>query len=390
MSMRKILSFLECLGLAYNPRRKSAAWKRFRRGTQRWPAPLSVRRRADAKGSQGGDRAFYYWASYCWAFCSWQRHPQSMLRGSCLAGLVATRCSQAEEESVPRAADAVEVSKPDTEATAEAESASNAPAADSRYAAPAPNDVEATPNLLETNAAVSDFARKLSEKLKIAGPRNIPSRARRGMPRCRKTPAREIAPCAARCWEYRKTRPSPNGRNWQWKKVPHVDWQFQSIEVEDAAAQNATKEKLQPGEPAQVILELREKLGNSAVNGTEFTVTPQQFAKWVRALDEEIHEQEAEQPSPTLRQNQLLTSIPPPTKPRSLHCAPRVGNWTMPPSCSNSRTCLNGPTSCATRPTNCGEMAGAVFEAAGGAGAQHEERTAAGRVVRKPSISTCR
>ena len=59
-----------------------------------------------------------------------------------------------------------------------------------------------------------------------------------------------------------------------------------------------TNEKLRPGEPAQVILELKERLGNGALEGTEFADSPDMLVKLVRALEAEqqpdaaIHERE--------------------------------------------------------------------------------------------------
>jgi len=59
-----------------------------------------------------------------------------------------------------------------------------------------------------------------------------------------------------------------------------------------------TQEKLRPGEPAQVILELKERLGDGALDGTEFADSPDMLVKLIRALeaeqgqDEEVDESE--------------------------------------------------------------------------------------------------
>ncbi|HEV3024053.1 MAG TPA: hypothetical protein VGX76_16370 [Pirellulales bacterium] len=52
-----------------------------------------------------------------------------------------------------------------------------------------------------------------------------------------------------------------------------------------------TKEKLRPGEPAQVILELKERLGDGALEGTEFADSPDVLVKVIRALEAEQREQ---------------------------------------------------------------------------------------------------
>ncbi|HEV3003836.1 MAG TPA: hypothetical protein VGX78_05215 [Pirellulales bacterium] len=62
-----------------------------------------------------------------------------------------------------------------------------------------------------------------------------------------------------------------------------------------------TKEKLRPGEPAQVILELKERLGDGALEGTEFADSPDVLVKVIRALEAEQREQdESEAETPDL------------------------------------------------------------------------------------------
>jgi hypothetical protein len=52
-----------------------------------------------------------------------------------------------------------------------------------------------------------------------------------------------------------------------------------------------TKQKLRPGEPAQVILELKERLGDGALEGTEFADSPDVLVQVIRALEAEQQEQ---------------------------------------------------------------------------------------------------
>lgn len=157
-------------------------------------------------------------------------------------------------------------------------------------------DDDTTPRLFDPSAEVKEFARKLSEQLDAHAPRKQPK------PRPAWNAALREEACPGDCPvcggplgqadDY--TMNGPKRERSRWQKIPHVDWLFQNIEAKDADDSNQLEEKLQPGEPAQVILELREKLGNSAVNGTEFTVKPEAFAKWVRALDRELSEQESQ------------------------------------------------------------------------------------------------
>lgn len=81
-------------------------------------------------------------------------------------------------------------------------------------------------------------------------------------------------------------------------RKPAAHWLFQDIDVGDLRDEAADKDgaKLRPGEPAQVILELRERLGNSALEGSEFTVKPDALAKLIRALDREAQQEEPAPP----------------------------------------------------------------------------------------------
>jgi hypothetical protein len=153
----------------------------------------------------------------------------------------------------------------------------------------ATDDVEAVQQAIDPDAEVAEFARRLSEKLKITGPRRRPT----PRPAWESMLAEESCPadcpvCGAPLADSDDSLLARRNHS-RWRKVPHVDWLFQDIDVKDMDldAAGEREEKLQPGEPAQVILELREKLGASAVRGTEFTVEPKAFARWVRALDRE-------------------------------------------------------------------------------------------------------
>lgn len=50
-------------------------------------------------------------------------------------------------------------------------------------------------------------------------------------------------------------------------------------------------ESLRPGEPAQVILDLKRRLGNDVYDGTEFGGSPEAMIDWIRTLDEEDRRQ---------------------------------------------------------------------------------------------------
>jgi hypothetical protein len=54
-----------------------------------------------------------------------------------------------------------------------------------------------------------------------------------------------------------------------------------------AAEERATAEPLRSGEPAQVILETKKRLGKSVLEGTEFGGSPDLLIHWIRLLDEE-------------------------------------------------------------------------------------------------------
>ncbi len=184
-------------------------------------------------------------------------------------------------ESPPAAADTV-ADSPNTEST----SGNN------------PGDDDATPRLFDPSAGVKEFARKLSEQLDAHAPRKQPK------PRSAWNAALREEMCPGDCPvcggplgqadDY--TMNGAHRQRSRWQKIPHVDWLFQNLDAKDADVDESTEpeEKLQPGEPAEVILELREKLGNSALKGSEFTVKPEAFAKWVRALDRELSEQESQ------------------------------------------------------------------------------------------------
>ncbi len=282
---------------------------------------------------------------------------------ACLVGLAAPSGSRAAEE--PASAD-VEAREALPAPAAEAPVDELPPASEkSPAAASASADVEAAQHAIDPEAEVAEFARRLSEKLKITGPRRRPT------PR----PAWESmlteescpddcpvcgAPLAASDDSLLATR-----KDSRWRKVPHVDWLFQDIDVKDMDLEAAGErdEKLQPGEPAQVILELREKLGAGAVRGTEFTVEPKAFARWVRALDREnppeAPEVAVEVPQTSYPQYVEDSAAPANVDEATISALRRqAANSTMLRSCSNSKTCSNAPTNCATRPTGCAAMRG--------------------------------
>lgn len=219
---------------------------------------------------------------------------------ACFAGLAAPSWSRAAEpppadveapETLPTpAADAPsEELPPASEKTPVSESEA-ASASQARPAAePTPSDIEAVQRAVEPDAEVAEFARRLAEKLKITGPHRRPT----PRPAWESMLTEEACPgdcpiCGAPL-NAMDDSPIASRKNSRWRKVPHVDWLFKDIDVKEMGIEQANEqeEKLQPGEPAQVILELREKLGASAVRGTEFTVEPKTFARWVRALDRE-------------------------------------------------------------------------------------------------------
>lgn len=71
---------------------------------------------------------------------------------------------------------------------------------------------------------------------------------------------------------------------------------FRAVSGRRPAADNADEaEVLQSGEPAEVILEMRKRLGPSLFEGTDFSGSPDLLVKWIRALDAENRRRQAEE-----------------------------------------------------------------------------------------------
>lgn len=68
---------------------------------------------------------------------------------------------------------------------------------------------------------------------------------------------------------------------------------------------------LRPGEPAQVILDLKRRLGNDVYDGTEFGGSPEAMIEWIRTLDEENRRQPANADAAETPGNAV--AAPPPT-----------------------------------------------------------------------------
>jgi hypothetical protein len=62
-----------------------------------------------------------------------------------------------------------------------------------------------------------------------------------------------------------------------------------------AAGQENDPETLRPGEPAEVILEMRRRLGVSQLDDTDFSGPPDLLVKWIRALDDDNRRRQAEE-----------------------------------------------------------------------------------------------
>lgn len=69
-------------------------------------------------------------------------------------------------------------------------------------------------------------------------------------------------------------------------------------------------ESLRPGEPAQVILDLKRRLGNDVYDGTEFGGSPEAMIEWIRTLDEEDRRQLANAAA-TERPGNIVADSPP-------------------------------------------------------------------------------
>lgn len=176
-----------------------------------------------------------------------------------------------------------------------------------------PSAVDSPLRLLEESPEVQEFARRLNEKLQAEEKRKTgPARSWRfdssacSLPVSRPMKSAKGALSAESCdgncpicgaavksegdvtLEKLGMRP----------RKPAAHWLFEDIDVGELRdeSENKGEAKLLPGEPAQVILELRERLGNSALEGTEFRVKPDALAKLIRALDREAQQEELAPP----------------------------------------------------------------------------------------------
>ncbi|HEV7225977.1 MAG TPA: hypothetical protein VGN42_24945 [Pirellulales bacterium] len=153
--------------------------------------------------------------------------------------------------------------------------------------------IETAPGLFEANPEVLEFARKLNEQLQAAETRK-PSKLRSGWSGGLRPDA-----CPSNCPICgTPVKPAEDftigaGPGAPARK-PTANWLFQEVDVENLQGDRSrdAEDKLSPGEPAQVILDLRERLGASALEGSEFTVKPDALAKLIRALDREARQQE--------------------------------------------------------------------------------------------------
>ncbi|HXT60799.1 MAG TPA: hypothetical protein VN699_19330 [Pirellulales bacterium] len=149
--------------------------------------------------------------------------------------------------------------------------------------------IESAPGLFEANPEVLEFARKLNEQLQAAETRK-PSKLR-----SRWSDGLRPDACPGNCPICGTAmKPTEDFTIGPAARKPTANWLFQDIDVEHLQGDRSgdTEDKLSPGEPAQVIMDLRERLGASALEGSEFTVKPDALAKLIRALDREARQQE--------------------------------------------------------------------------------------------------
>lgn len=78
--------------------------------------------------------------------------------------------------------------------------------------------------------------------------------------------------------------------------VPEVGQQELDYSGVGKQASNApSPNSLRAGEPAQIILDTQKRLGNSVLEGTEFSGSPELLIQWIRALDEENRRRQPQQ-----------------------------------------------------------------------------------------------
>lgn len=82
------------------------------------------------------------------------------------------------------------------------------------------------------------------------------------------------------------------------------------VQSEASSPEGKKPESLRPGEPAQVILDLKRRLGNDVYDGTEFGGSPEAMIDWIRTLDEEDRRQLAN-PSAIKTPGNIVADSPP-------------------------------------------------------------------------------
>lgn len=152
--------------------------------------------------------------------------------------------------------------------------------------------------LFEESPEVQEFARRLTEQLNAH--RTGTASKLRSVGRGSWKPGERIRDaCAGNCPICGSAVPGTDDLTFEQalggrsrKPTPHR--LFEEIDVGElpGGAESKGEAKLMPGEPAQVILELRERLGASALEGSEFKVKPDALAKLIRALDRESLQEE--------------------------------------------------------------------------------------------------
>ena len=182
--------------------------------------------------------------------------------------------------------------------------------AEAETAAPeTPPAVDSPLRLLEENSEVQEFARKLNEQLERKEPRKTARRRSAGIEQLRPDALSDDA-CDPHCPICGATVKPADDLSLEAvlvgptrKPAPRLYEEIEIGKLRDSAPDD-DEAKLLPGEPAQVILELRERLGASALEGSEFKVKPDALAKLIRALDREAQQAE-----------QQASESPPPVEP---------------------------------------------------------------------------
>ncbi len=98
-------------------------------------------------------------------------------------------------------------------------------------------------------------------------------------------------------------------------KAPFLQRFFVRARAERADSKSEAQREsadLRPGEPAQVILDLKRRLGSDVYEGTEFGGSTKALVDWIRALDEQDRRQPP-QPDAAEPPSDLPVVAPPPT-----------------------------------------------------------------------------